>query len=72
MGNPAAYCCDRMAADLEKTCYEHADRWDCPDALVGYWPKSREYGLIVHDGGSSMIVIDFCPWCGKDLRRFAS
>jgi hypothetical protein len=61
-----------MAADFERICDQHPDRWDCGDALVGYWPKSREYGLIVHDGGESMIIISFCPWCGTDLRRFAS
>jgi hypothetical protein len=61
-----------MADDLESKCDQHADRSECPDALVGYWPKSREYGLLVHDGASSMVVISFCPWCGADLRRFAN
>jgi hypothetical protein len=60
-----------MAQDLEAVCDRHANRWDCPDALVGHWPESGEYGLIVHDGGSSMIVINFCPWCGSDLTRSA-
>jgi len=27
----------------------------------------NEYGLIVHDGGSSSITIEFCPWCGTQL-----
>jgi ribosomal protein S27AE len=71
MTKPAAYCCDRMAFEFEQTCADHPDRWDCADALIGYWPKSRRYGLIVHDGGSSMVVIRFCPWCGADLPRFA-
>jgi hypothetical protein len=37
------------------------------DALVAYIPKFDEYGIIVHDGGSSMIQIHFCPWCGTRL-----
>jgi hypothetical protein len=24
-----------------------------------------EYGLIIHDGGSSYIKISFCPFCGN-------
>ncbi|WP_412762571.1 DUF6980 family protein [Priestia aryabhattai] len=27
----------------------------------------QEYGLIIHDGGSSIIGISFCLWCGKKL-----
>jgi hypothetical protein len=34
------------------------------DELVDYIPKFREYGVPVHDGGQSHIVIRFCPWCG--------
>jgi hypothetical protein len=25
------------------------------------------FGLPIHDGGSSFIKINFCPWCGKKL-----
>jgi hypothetical protein len=32
-----------------------------------YLPKFDEHGLIVHDGGSSMVTIDYCPWCGTRL-----
>jgi hypothetical protein len=48
-------------------CAEHANRSDCPDALVHFSPSSKSYGLIVHDGGSSSIEIHFCPWCGSKL-----
>lgn len=49
------------------TCNRHPDPFQCPDRLVVYVPKFDEYGLIVHDGGSSYIVIKFCPWCGARL-----
>ena len=42
---------------------KHPDRFDCPHALIDYNPF-REYGLIVHDGGTAVAVIDYCPWCG--------
>jgi hypothetical protein len=62
------YCCDRMREELDKNCQTSSDTLQCPDVLVRYVPKYDEYGLIVHDGGSSMIRISFCPWCGA---RFA-
>lgn len=36
---------------------------------LAFLPKFREYGLTVRDGGSSIIVIEFCPWCGSKLPR---
>lgn len=59
------HCCSRMAADLNHTCDQHADRSDCPDALVGQ--VRGGYGIIVHDGGSGVVEIGFCPWCGAKL-----
>jgi len=56
-----------MAADLEHRCDVHPDRSDCPDAFVA---KVRGgYGLMVHDGGSSVVAIAFCPWCGSKLPQ---
>ncbi len=61
------HCCERMVEELAKTCERHPDRADCPDALVEYWPDRGLYGLLIHDGGSSMILIDYCPWCGRRI-----
>ena len=61
----SAFCCDRMAFDLSQTCDRHAAREDCPDNLVAQ--VSGGFGLIVHDGGGSVIEIGFCPWCGVKL-----
>jgi hypothetical protein len=59
------HCCDRMDYDLNQTCELHTDRFDCPDALIAI--TDGQYGIIVHDGGSSIIVIAYCPWCGSKL-----
>ena len=59
------FCCDQMERDLSYVCEAHADRSDCPDALIDR--INGGYGLLVHDGGSSMIVIGYCPWCGTKL-----
>ncbi len=48
-------------------CEHHHDVFECPDVLVSYIPKFDEYGLIIHDGGSSSLDIRFCPWCGSKL-----
>jgi hypothetical protein len=60
-------CCDRLDYDLERQCADHPNRFDCPDALIA---KTRNgFGLIVHDGGSSTIRIQYCPWCGVKFTK---
>jgi hypothetical protein len=48
----------------------------CPDMLAAladadvpivYNDKFREYGLRILDGGSAVLLIRHCPWCGKEL-----
>jgi len=45
----------------------HPNVFECPDNLLFFDEKINEYGLIIHDGGESYSVINFCPWCGKKL-----
>jgi hypothetical protein len=61
------YCCDRMRAQLDAVCATHSSAADCPDRLVGRFGVQGTYGLYVHDGGSSYVGINFCPWCGARL-----
>jgi ribosomal protein S27AE len=61
------FCCEDMRRQVERVCDIHTDRWDCPDCLVSYWPQFGEYGLMIHDGGTSSVLIRFCPWCGAKL-----
>lgn len=56
-----------MNGMVAHTCEQHPDRFDCPDCLVEYLTRTDEYILIIHDGGSSGISIEFCPWCGAKL-----
>jgi hypothetical protein len=37
------------------------------EVAINYISKFREYGIDVLDGGTSIITILFCPWCGKKL-----
>lgn len=63
------HCCDDMIRAVSFSCSVHQDRFDCPDVLVQYLPKFDEYGIIVHDGGTSVSGIRFCPWCGTQLPQ---
>jgi hypothetical protein len=64
-----SHCCEAMTCQVNWHCDTHPDRYDCPDVLISFVARYREYGLIVHDGGSSYIVIGHCPWCGARLPR---
>jgi len=56
-----------MFENVSRECPAHPDRHDCPDALIEYIAKFDEYGIIVHDGGTSISAIRYCPWCGSPL-----
>ncbi|MBB6048373.1 DUF6980 family protein [Armatimonas rosea] len=64
---PKHHCCSLMTAQVTFTCAEHPNPFDCPDCLIHYSERFDEYGLILHDGGTARLTIDFCPWCGTRL-----
>ena len=37
------------------------------DRAVFYSAEFEEYAIPVRDGGSSGLVMSFCPWCGQRL-----
>ncbi len=61
------HCCARMQVELGRGGESEAARFRSADALLTYFEKFDEYGIIVHDGGSSFVLIQFCPWCGTQL-----
>jgi hypothetical protein len=65
--NSNEHCCSEMEERLEFECSHHKNPFECPDNLVSYSADLNEYGLIIHDGGSSSILIKYCPWCGARL-----
>ncbi|PHR69024.1 MAG: hypothetical protein COA67_11510 [Lutibacter sp.] len=38
------------------------------DAVINRW-KDGTYGIPIHDGGMSVVKINFCPWCGENLKN---
>ena len=68
-GPVAPYCCEMMRSNIEKVCEQHDHAEDCPDRLGTFVPKFNEFGLPVHDGGSSYVIIEYCLWCGGNSRN---
>lgn len=60
-------CCEAMAAALAFGCDQHDDPFACADHLVVYNEVFDEFGLVVHDGGASYVLIAVCPWCARRL-----
>lgn len=58
------HCCQALTEQLSYQCPEHTEPVDCPDHLIVYSRQFDEYGILIHDGGSSYCVIQYCPWCG--------
>ena len=61
------HCCIQMTKMVHYQCKQHISPFECPDHLIYYNSRFDEYGIIVHDGGSSTVLIHFCPWCGTRL-----
>lgn len=61
----AEVCCDDMRYHLTVHCEQHSDPFECPDVVVVR--RGGTYGIPIHDGGTSSIVIRWCPWCGSAL-----
>jgi len=63
------HCCERMTRQVERTCDQHPDPFDCPRILLCYMARFDEYGIMEHgetNAGVS-VRIEFCPFCGAKL-----
>jgi hypothetical protein len=56
-----------MRRQVEFICDAHPDLAECPDSLIVHDGDSGEFGLRIHDEGSSSVAIRHCTWCGEDL-----
>ncbi|MBL7896337.1 MAG: hypothetical protein JNK50_13655 [Bacteroidia bacterium] len=65
--NPNKYCCLDMGYHLieaKKTKRKTKINYD----TIIITTKSKEFGIPIHDGGTSFIKINYCPWCGHKLK----
>jgi hypothetical protein len=63
------HCCESMNYHVNYKCDIHDNPFDCPDNLLYFNSDEDSYGLILHDGGSAILEIAFCPWCGSGLSE---
>lgn len=60
------HCCEVMDSITTLDCEQH-DIYTCPDVLIIYIDKYDEYGISIKDGGPSISLINYCPYCGSKL-----
>ncbi len=63
------FCCKDMKNHIECKCATHDNVFACCDHLLYYNNVVDEYGIIIHDGGSSYLHILYCPFCGTKLPK---
>ena len=62
------FCCKSMENFATLDCDLHGSKYDCPDVLIDTGKDGKDCRIIIHDGGSSGIIINYCPWCGVKLE----
>lgn len=62
--NPELFPCIHLAYYSTHPCDQHEPQ-DCPDILV--LKTKNGFAIPVRDGGSSVVGISHCPWCGKEI-----
>ncbi|MEG0415794.1 MAG: hypothetical protein RR565_06620 [Erysipelothrix sp.] len=61
-------CCEMMNK-MTVAKWSTEKKWETSDLVIFYNEVFDEYGIIVHDGGQSYIMIHYCPWCGIKLPK---
>lgn len=66
------FCCLNLAEKVFDSVDERGELdLDNVNVIMRKW-KDGTYGIPIHDGGSSIIEIAFCPWCGSELKKASS
>ena len=65
----SSYCCVTMAHHIYDSIDDDGEiKYDDHDIIINKW-KDGTFGIPIHDGGSSIVKINFCPWCGENLKN---
>lgn len=63
------YCCMMMADKVYQSQDDGGEiKYDDPDVIINKWDEGL-FGIPIHDGGTSMVLINYCPWCGTKLSK---
>lgn len=62
-----SFCCEQMADNIEASIDANGEnKFGDVDVIINKRADGI-YGIPVHDGGTSVIEINHCPWCGSKL-----
>ncbi|MEJ8804515.1 DUF6980 family protein [Pontibacter sp. H249] len=62
-----SFCCMMMADKVYGSLDEDGEiKYDEPEVIINKWDEDL-YGIPVHNGSATMVVINYCPWCGTKL-----
>ncbi|MCB0747094.1 MAG: hypothetical protein KDC90_06460 [Ignavibacteriae bacterium] len=62
-----SFCCLEMADKIFDSLDKNKKiKYGDVDVVINKW-KDGTYGIPIHDGGTSIIEIHYCPWCGQNL-----
>lgn len=65
--NNKIFCCREMADKIAESIEsEGVIKYNNADVIINKWGNGT-YGIPIHDGGTSVIEISHCPWCGSKL-----
>ncbi|MFT2009267.1 DUF6980 family protein [Pontibacter sp. 13R65] len=63
------YCCLMMADNVDSSLDDNGEiRYGAVDVIINKWDEGL-FGIPIHDGGTSMVLINYCPWCGEKLKK---
>jgi len=64
----SSFCCVIMAKHVSDSLDEDGTiKHEDADVIMNKW-KDGSFGIPIHDGGPSIVKINFCPWCGENLE----
>jgi len=70
--NHDGFCCLEMANKIFESLDKNGENiFNDVDIVMRKWDDGT-YGIPIHDGGSSIIEIKHCPWCGTELKKASS
>lgn len=65
----SSFCCIVMAYHIAGSLDDSGNiKYDDTDVIMHKW-KDGTFGIPIHDGGPSIVKINFCPWCGIKLLK---
>ncbi len=63
-----SFCCQEMHDKVNESIDSNGViKYDNADIIINKWGNGT-YGIPIHDGGTSIIEIKHCPWCGTKLK----